>query len=47
MNEVEKMFEEKDKERVEAIKKIKNSKMAEWEKKMALRAVKSSTFGWL
>lgn len=45
--EIEKMFEEKDKERKEAIKKIKNSKMAEWEKKLALKAVKSATFGWL
>ena len=41
------MFKQKDKERKETIAKIKASKMADWEKKLAIKAVNSPTFGWL
>ena len=45
-NEVLEILERKERERKQAIKEIKQSDMADWEKKMALKAVRSGTYGW-
>jgi len=45
-NEVLEILERKERERKEKIAEIKDSNMADWEKKMALKAVKSGTWGW-
>ena len=45
-NEVLEILERKERERKERIKEIKQSNMDDWEKKMALKAVRSGTYGW-
>jgi len=45
-NEVLEILERKEIERKERIKEIKESNMADWEKKMALKATRSGTYGW-
>jgi hypothetical protein len=44
--EILKMLEEKDKKREEEIRKVKLSNKPDWEKKMILKALRSSTYGW-
>ena len=41
-----KMLEEKERQRQEKIREIKNSNRPDWEKKMMLKAARSSTYGW-
>ena len=45
-NEVLEILEKKERERKERIKEINKSDMADWEKKMALKATRSGTWGW-
>jgi len=45
-NEVLEILERKERKRKEKIAEIKDSNMADWEKKMALKAVRSGTWGW-
>ena len=40
--EIDKIFDKIEKERKKAIQEVKNSNMAEWEKKMTLKAIRSS-----